>query len=98
MKTLAIRLDDDVHAQLSIVAQLRNSTITEEIRVAIEGHLVSARTDPSLSAQAEDVLKDIDAEALKRRDAIGQLFAPGAARPAPATKSRRGHPTTPTAT
>ena len=35
MKTLAIRLDDDVHAQLSVVAQLRDSNITEVIRDAI---------------------------------------------------------------
>ena len=82
MKTLAIRLDDDVHAQLSIVAQLRDSNITEVIRTAIEAYLDAARTDPALAAQADEVLAGIDAEASKRRDAIGALFQPAESKPA----------------
>lgn len=82
MKTLAIRLDDDVHAQLSVVAQLRDSNITEVIRTAIEAYIESARSDPSLVAQADEVLAEIDAAASKRRDAIGALFQTGEAKPA----------------
>ena len=75
MKTLAIRLEDDVHAQLSVLAQLRNSTITEEIRLAIETHLEASKSDPELTNRAEAVLNDIEREADGRKAAIATLFS-----------------------
>jgi len=39
VKTLAIRLEDDVHAQLQVIAKLQESSIADEIRQAIEAHL-----------------------------------------------------------
>jgi predicted transcriptional regulator len=55
MKTLAIRLDDDLHAQLSVIAQLGGTSITDEIRQAIEAHVTAKRTDPELTDRAEAV-------------------------------------------
>ena len=74
VKTLAIRLEPDVHAQLSLIAQLRGRTITDEIRTALEVHLAAARSAPELAAQADSVLDDIEREAAARRDAIATLF------------------------
>lgn len=82
MKTLAIRLDDDMHAQLSILAQLKGTNITDLIRTAIDEHLLASRNDPTLAAQADEVLAEIDAEASKRREAIGALFEAPTAKPA----------------
>ncbi len=84
MKTMAIRLDDELHAQLAVVAQLESTTITDVIRVAIETHLEAKRNDPALAAQADELRAEIDAEALKRRDALSTLFEP-----APKTTGRR---------
>src|SRR4051794_35305804 len=85
-KTLAIRLDDDLHAQLSVLAQLEGLTITDEIRQAIENHLEAKRSQPGIAAQAQAVLDDIEREAEARRSAISTLFggeqAPPAGRPA----------------
>ncbi len=66
MKTLAIRLDDELHAQLSVLAQLSDSSITDEIRQAIEAHLDTKR--------AQAVLDDIEREAEGRKAAIATLF------------------------
>ena len=74
VKTLAIRLEPDQHAQLSLIAQLRGSTITDEIRAAVEAHIASAKTAPELAAQADSVLEDIEREATARREAIATLF------------------------
>ncbi len=74
VKTLAIRLEPDLHAQLSLIAQLRASTITDEIRTAIEAHIALAKTAPELAAQAGNVLEDIEREAVARRAAIATLF------------------------
>lgn len=74
MKTLAIRLDDDLHAQLSVLAQLRDSTITDEIRKAIENHLEASQHDPELGNRAKAVLDDIERDAKARQAAIATLF------------------------
>lgn len=74
VKTLAIRLEPSLHAQLSLIAQLRGSTITDEIRQAIEAHIASVATAPDLAAQADSVLESIEAEAAARREAIATLF------------------------
>lgn len=84
VKTLAIRLEPDLHAQLSLIAQLRSSTITDEIRTAIEAHIALARTAPELAAQAGSVLEDIEREAVARRAAIATLFGSGHGDEAPA--------------
>ena len=52
MKTLAIRLDDDLHAQLSVVAQLGDLTVTDAIRQAIEQWIERQRSAPELTARA----------------------------------------------
>ena len=75
MKTLAIRLEEDLHAQLSVLAQLRDSTITDEIRAAIEGHLEASKHDPALNNRAQAVLDTIEREAEGRRAAIATLFS-----------------------
>ncbi len=74
VKTLAIRLELEVHAQLSLIAQLRGSTITDEIRTAIEAHIEGTRSAPELAAQAGSVLENIEREAAARREAIATLF------------------------
>jgi predicted DNA-binding protein len=75
VKTLAIRLEPDTHAQLSLIAQLRGSTITDEIRAAVEAHIASAKNAPELAAHADAVLADIEREATARREAIATLFS-----------------------
>ena len=75
MKTLAIRLEDEQHAQLSVLAQLEGTTVTDFIRSAIDAHLLTKRSQPEIAAKAEQVLAEIDAEAANRRTAIATLFA-----------------------
>jgi predicted transcriptional regulator len=74
-KTLAIRLDDDVHAQLQVIARLQESSIAAEIQQAIAAHLETKRSDPELGAKASAVLEDIEREALVRQQAIADLFS-----------------------
>lgn len=89
MKTLAIRLDDELHAQLSVLAQLQGSTITDEIRQAIEARLESLRTNPMLEQRAQAVLDDIERDAQGRKAAIATLFGSSKASEQPATRPER---------
>lgn len=74
MKTLAIRLDDELHAQLSVLAQLSGTSLTDEIRQALEAHLKAKRSSPELSARAKQVSEEIEHEAQARQAAITTLF------------------------
>lgn len=74
MKTLAIRLEDDLHAQLSVLAQLAGTSITDEIRQAIESHLVARRSSPELAQRAQAVLDQIEHDARDRQAAIATMF------------------------
>jgi predicted DNA-binding protein len=87
VKTLAIRLEPDQHAQLSLLAQLRGNTITDEIRQAIEAHIASVKGNPDLASKADGALEDIEREAAQRREAIATLF--GTTEAPEATGSRR---------
>lgn len=75
VKTLAIRLEPDMHAQLSLIAQLRGSTITEEFRTALIAHIAVAKGAPELAERAESAAADIERQATLRRQAIATLFA-----------------------
>ena len=83
VKTLAIRLEPETHAQLSLIAQLRGNTITDEIKAALDAHIAGVKQTPDLAARAGSVLEDIERDALARRTAIATLF--GSEAPAPAT-------------
>lgn len=74
MKTLAIRLEEDRHAQLSVLAQLAGRTITDEIREAIENHIEARKADPELTMRAQGVLEEIERKAQERQAAIATLF------------------------
>lgn len=85
MKTLAIRLDDDVHARLVILAKLADVSLTDAIRQAIETQIQVMSSDPSLSAKAEALREEIEREAREQQGALSLLF--GANTEAPATDS-----------
>jgi predicted DNA-binding protein len=74
VKTLAIRLEPELHAQLSFITQLKGSTIADEMREAIEAHVVTMKANPDLAAKAAGVLEEIEREAALRRAAIATLF------------------------
>jgi hypothetical protein len=93
VKTLAIRLEPDVHAQLGFIAHLKDSTITDEFRQAILAHIEACKADPALTAKAGGVLDDIEREAQTRREAIASLFGsaePTSAKEAGSRKARGG--------
>lgn len=81
VKTLGIKLTPDVHAQLSFIAGLRpgRGTITDEIQLAIAGHIQAAKDDPELKGRADAARVEIEREAAARQQAIATLFDTGAA-------------------
>ncbi|MGI8767293.1 MAG: hypothetical protein ACR2KM_12420 [Gemmatimonadaceae bacterium] len=74
VKTLAIRLPDELHAQLVLVAGLDGISLTDAIRQGIEGLIERKRGEGDLAARAASALAEIEREADARRAAIQSLF------------------------
>jgi hypothetical protein len=78
MKTMAIRFEDELHAQLSMLAKLEELSVADAIRQAIEGWVKERRARPELVERAQQLLGDIDREANTRRGAIEALLSDAA--------------------
>lgn len=86
MKTLAIRLEDEQHARLSILAKLSEQSVTDVIRRAIEQQLEALAADPEISAKADALTAEIDRDAAEQRAAIAGLFG---SKPATTSRARK---------
>jgi hypothetical protein len=89
IKTLAVRLSEDVRAQLDIIAQLNDRTVTDEIRLAIEAWIEKTKSDPSVLQRAQFVRDEIEREAATKRGAIAAIFDNPTAKPKASSSSRQ---------
>lgn len=74
LRTLAVRITEDLRAQLDIIAQLTGRSATEEIRLALEHWIEKTKSDPAILQKAEAVRADIERDAQTRRNAIAAIF------------------------
>jgi hypothetical protein len=88
-KTLAIRVEESVHAQLHFIAQLGGTSVTEEVRRAIDNRIAAAHEDPVLHDRAEQVRIEIEREAAARTEAITGFMAKRALSTVARAKARR---------
>ena len=75
VKTLAVRINEATRAQLDIIAQLNDRTVTDEIRLALEAWIERTKSDPSTLERAEAVRAEIEREAATKREAIAAIFS-----------------------
>jgi len=99
LRTLAVRITEDLRAQLDIVAQLTGRSTTEEIRLALEHWIEKTKADPVILKKAEAVRAEIERKAQTERAAIAAIFSsendkPSESKPTPGPSSgpRRGKP------
>ena len=74
LRTLAVRISEDLRAQLDVLAQLTGRSTTEEIRLAIEQWIAQSKSDPNVLKKAEAVKAEIERDAQTRRNAIAAIF------------------------
>ncbi|ACV78442.1 CopG domain protein DNA-binding domain protein [Nakamurella multipartita DSM 44233] len=73
-KTLAIRLDDDLHARITILARLGGQSVTDAIRDALRAHVDVLAADPTIAAKAAALREQIARDADEQQAAIQALF------------------------
>lgn len=87
MKTLAVKLEDDVHARLTVMAKLAGTSLSDLLKQAAEKFSAEAGDSPEFKAKAEQMLRTADREARERREAIEALLKPLADKPKAAKRS-----------
>jgi hypothetical protein len=94
IKTLAIQLTDEQHAQLALIAQVEAVPLKDILRQAVDALIAAKRAEDDFAARAAAVLEEIDREAAARRQAIQALFGttePSEVEPQQAkSRTRRG--------
>ena len=75
-KTLAIRLPDELHSQLVLVAGLEGISLTDTIRQAISELIERKRSGGDLAAQATKALEEMEQQAQARKQALQALLGP----------------------
>ncbi|MCA1709650.1 MAG: hypothetical protein LC808_42790 [Actinobacteria bacterium] len=74
VKTLGIRLPDELHTQFVLVAQLDGLNLTDAIRRAVELYVETKRSEGDFAERAAAALEEIEREAATRRAVIQGLF------------------------
>lgn len=92
IRPLSVRMTNDLRAQLNIIAQLNNRSVTDEVRQALKHWIEKSKSDPKVLQRAETVRAEIEREAATKRGAIASIFdTPGAAAKAdPAPRRPKG--------
>lgn len=86
IRPLSVRITDGLRAQLEVIAQLNDRSVTEEIRLALESWIVTSKSDPKVLQRAESVRAEIEREAKTKQNAIEAIFG-GRGAKAPRAKS-----------
>ncbi len=89
-KTMAIRVDPEIHAQLTLIAQLRGNTLGDEHLQAVLDHIEKAKDEADLAERADQAIEEIEREAAIRRNAINSLRSRSKAAPAGAENDDSG--------
>lgn len=91
IRPLSVRITDGLRAQLEVIAQLNDRSVTEEIRLALEAWVQTSKSDPKVLQRAETVRAEIEREAKTKQSAIEAIFggpaASGAKTPTPRGKT-----------
>ncbi|QQQ75460.1 DNA-binding protein [Saccharothrix sp. 6-C] len=74
LRTLAVRITEDLRAQLDVLAQLTGRTATEEIRMALEHWIEKTKADPVILRKAAAARAEIERDAQTRQRAIAAIF------------------------
>jgi hypothetical protein len=67
VRTLAVRVSPDYHAQLSMVAQVDEMSLTDLMMAALDSYMVSRRESEDVNAKVQQALADAEAQMARTR-------------------------------
>ncbi|GAB3069154.1 hypothetical protein [Nocardioides zeae] len=97
-KMLAVRVEEEVHAQLRFIAQLSGTSISAEIRTPIHQRIATPQEDPFCIERAHAAQAEIQREAAARTAAIAGFIGSPVVAAASVTPTGTGTPDTTSST
>jgi hypothetical protein len=67
VRTLAVRVTPDFHAQLTMVAQVDEVSLTDLMMKALETHMAARREAPDFKAKVQKALSEAEAQMARTR-------------------------------
>jgi HicB family len=67
VRTLAVRVSPDFHAQLSMVAQVDEVSLTDLMMIALQNHVAARREAPDFKEKVQAALADAEAQMARTR-------------------------------
>ena len=95
-KVLSVRTSEDTRAQLEVLAQLNERSVTEETRIALEHWVDKSKSDPAVLKRAAQVRAEIERDAETKRNAINAVLGNNDSK-SPTTAARNTKQTSPDA-
>ena len=95
VKTLGIRFEPDIHADMTLIASLRGTSFQAEVLEACRSHVATVKASPELASKADDALAEIEREAAARKEAFARLFGTTLDMPAVPAIADKTSPTDP---
>jgi predicted DNA-binding protein len=94
IRTLAVRLPEDLYTQLMLIANLDGLSMAEVVRDAVQDSIEARSTSGELATLAKAALEQVDREAETRRAALAALLgtAEGKATEPPAKPAGQAQP------
>lgn len=90
VRPLSVRITDGLRAQIEVIAQLNDRSVTEEVRLSLEAWVETSKSDPKVLQRAETVRAEIEREAKIKQSAIGAIFGGAPPRGGRTTKEAPG--------
>ena len=90
MRTLAVRVTPDYHAQLSMVAQVDGISLTDLFMRALDNYMASRRDAPEFQAKVQAALEEAEAQMARTKAMLlGTLPEESAGDPPATSRGRR---------
>lgn len=83
---LAVRVPEELATFLELLSDINGRSKTDEYRVALENHVIAAKSDKRVQDRVQQVMEDIEREAKAKREVLSSILGPAKATAKPPIK------------
>jgi len=83
---LAVRVPEELARFLELLSDINGRSKTDEYRVALENHVIAAKSDKRVQDRVQQVMEEVEREAKAKRDVLSSILGPTKPSPKPAIK------------
>lgn len=90
---LAVRVPEELARFLELLSDINGRSKTDEYRVALENHVIAAKSDKRVQDRVQQVMEEVEREAKAKRDVLSSILGPTKPSAKPAIKITPSPPT-----